>query len=277
MLFGRVIAPAGLPVMEPQLYGDRLLSVAGNRLVEIDPGFGTELASKHLDFQAVCPAVRNSLYFYIAGSDRRVHALLSDGKIPVFEVSANDDSRITSVVADERSVVFAGEGGNCISITADGPKRLWQFSAAGAIVGPIVRDKNALLFASKDTNVYKIDIGTGKLEWRYQTEAVLDTAPRATEDVVYQCVRDKALVAIDKDSGEFMWRLAGGVELLAEANGKAYVITDVGTLGVMDNEKCRQLFSVNFAQVSRYAANVTDSKIYIGDETGRVACLKPIE
>jgi len=68
-----------------------------------------------------------------------------------------------------------------------------------------------------------------------------------------------------------------GVDLLAEANGKAYVITNVGTLVVMDNKKAKQLYSVNFANVSRYAANVADSKIYIGDKAGRVACLKPID
>ena len=34
---------------------------------------------------------------------------------------------------------------------------------------------------------------------------------------------------------------------------------------------------LNFAGVSKYVANAIDSKIYIGDEAGQVACLRPIE
>ncbi len=98
-----------------------------------------------------------------------------------------------------------------------------------------------------------------------------------TREIVYQYVRDKGLTAIDKRSGKFIWQVPGGVELLAEADGKAYVITKIGTLVVMDNRKAKRLYSVNCAAVSRYVANVADSKIYIADEAGRIACLKPAE
>jgi hypothetical protein len=50
----------------------------------------------------------------------------------------------------------------------------------------------------------------------------------------------------------------------------------VGTLVVMDNKKAKQLYLVNFAGVSRYASNVADSRIYIADKSGRIACFKPI-
>jgi outer membrane protein assembly factor BamB len=277
MVFGKPIATVGFPLIGLELYKDKLLSVVGNKLVEISPKFGTVLESRRLEFNAVCPAVRNNLYFYIAGGDGRVHALSSDGMIPVFEVATDNGSKITSVIADESLVVFSSEDGNCISITADRPKQVWEFDAADSIIGPIVRDGNSLFLASKDTNVYKVNVLTGKLEWKYQAEAILDKAPRVTADVVYQYVPDKGLTAIDKDSGKFMWEQAVGVDLLAEANGKAYVITNVGTLVVMDNKKAKQLYSVNFANVSRYAANVADSKIYIADKEGRIACLQPIK
>ena len=83
--------------------------------------------------------------------------------------------------------------------------------------------------------------------------------------------------AIDKNSGALIWQLPEGVDLLAEVNGKAYVITNVGMLVVMDNKKAKRLHSVNFARVSKYATNVTDSKIYIADEAGRIACLRPVK
>jgi outer membrane protein assembly factor BamB len=85
------------------------------------------------------------------------------------------------------------------------------------------------------------------------------------------------LTALDKENGKALWQLAGGVDLLAEAGGKAYVITDKKTLVVMDNKKGTQLYSVNFAGVSKYTTNTKDSKMYIANEDGRVACIKPME
>jgi len=276
-VFSRSFAPAGFPVLGLELYNDELLSVVGNKLIEIDAEFGTERSAGRLGFGVSCPVARNSSYFYISGVDRRMHALRAEDKVQIFDVSADNDSLITSIAADEDFVVFATDTGNVVSIKPDEPKRLWSFDAAGGIAGPVVRDADSLFFASRDTNVYRINIITGVLVWKYQTGAVPDKSPRVTQAVVYQTVGDKGLTALDKRSGEFMWHVPKGADLLAEAEGKAYVITNVGTLVVMDNKKGKQLYSVNFVGVSRYVSNTTDSKIYIADASGRIACLKPVE
>lgn len=277
VIFSRPVAPVGLPVIGLELYKDELFSIIGNRLVEINPDSGIERRAKHLGFNAVCPAARNSSYFYAAGTDRRVHTLRAGDKVQVFEVAAENDSMITSIVADERFFVFTTDTGNCVSVTSDGPNRLWQFDAAGSIVEPIIRDRNSLFFASKDTNVYRLNIFTGRFIWKYQTGAALEKSPRVTQEVVYQYARTKGLAAIDRKSGDVLWSLPEGVDLLAQADGKTYVITNTAELVVMDNKKAKRLYSVNLAGVSRYAVNVTDSKIYIADEAGRIACLKPVE
>jgi len=278
VIFGRSFAPAGLTILGLELYDDELISIIGSNLVEISPEFGTELRSKSLGFGAACPAARNSLYFYVAGADRRLRALRAEDKVKLFDVAAENDSMITSIVADDDFVVFATDAGNVISMTPDRPKKLWQFDAADGIAGPIVRDGESLFVASKDTYVYKLNVWRGTPPvWKYQTGALLDRCPRVTRQVVYQYVRYKGLSAIDRKSGTAMWQLPEGVDLLAEANGKAYVITNMRTLVVMDNKTAKRLYSVNFARVSRYAANVEDSKIYIADESGRIACLRPVE
>lgn len=278
VVFERYVAEVGFPILGLELYNGELLSLIGNKLVEMDSELGTERNVTALKFSVTCPAVRNSSYFYVAGSDRRMHVLRAEDKVQVFEVAAEDDSMITSVVADERFVIFATDAGCVIGIMPDRPRRLWpRFDAAERIVGSMVRDGGWLFFASEDTNVYKVGISTGKLGWKYPAGAVLDRGPCVTGEIVYQYVRYKGLAAIDKKSGKLIWQLAEGLDLLAEVNDKAYVITDVGTLVVMDNKEARQLYSVNFAAVSRYAVNVADSKIYIADKGGRIACLRPIE
>ena len=154
---------------------------------------------------------------------------------------------------------------------------LWEFNVAGGVIDPIVRDDSSLFIASIDTNLYKIDLNSGNLDWRYQSGALLNVSPRVTKEVVYQRVRNRGMVAIDKTKGERIWHLDRGNELLTEWQDKAYVITKNGMLVVMDNKTAKQLYSVNFADVSQYVPNVADSRIYIADKAGRIACLKPVE
>ena len=280
VVFSRPIAPAGFPVLGFQPYNDELISVIGNNLVEIDSSTGKENKTKYMEFGVVCPVVRNSSFFYVSGNDKRMHVLHADNKVPTFEVAAENDSMITSISADERFIVFGTDAGNVISITPDRPRKLWQFDATDAIAGPIVRDGLSLFFACKDTNIYRIDIVNPRkveLIWKYQMQGILEKAPSVTQGVVYQHARVKGLTAIDRHSGESLWTLKEGSGLLAEKNRKAYVITNVRTLVVMDNTTGKKLYSVNFAEVSRYTANTTDSKIYIADNRGRLACLEPIE
>jgi outer membrane protein assembly factor BamB len=279
VIFERSFAPIGFTIVGPVLYKDEIISVVGSELVEVNPEFGTEIGAKLLEYGVVCPVARNSSYFYLSGTDGRIHALRADDKVQIFEVSADNDSMITSIIADENFVAFGTEAGNVASITPDGPKQLWQFDAAGGIAGPIVRDGESFFFASKDTNVYRvdmIDVLNKKFVWKYQTGAVLDRAPRVTREVVYQYVLYKGLSAINRESGKLMWEVQGGIDLLAELAGKAYVIAK-GKLVVMDNKKAKRLYSVNFAGISKYTANLADSKIYIANKTGRIACLQPVE
>ena len=230
VVFSRTLAPKGFPVVGFEPYGGSLFSVIGGRLVEVSSQLGTEISSRGVNFRTVCPVVRNESYFYLGGADARVHALRSEDMVHVFAVAADDDSQIESLVADEEFFVFGTDTGRVYSIRANRASKLWDFSAAGGIVGSMVRSGDWLYLASGDTNVYRVNIATGALGWKYPTGGNLETGPRVTERVVYQYVRDKGLAAIDKVSGKNMWQENEAVDLLAEAKGKAYVITRSGEL-----------------------------------------------
>ena len=277
VIFSRPLVKAGLPVVGFNLYKEEIFSIAGNKLIQINTEFGSDLSVKGLKFGAACPAARNNSFFYIASTDTLMHILRADDKVRTSKISAQNNSVITSILADEKFVIFATSAGNCIRITTDASNRLWQFDAADSIVEPIVRDGNFLYFASSDTNLYKLNLLNGKLVWKYQTGAELKKSPTVTENLVYQYVSDKGLLAINKKTGQFEWRLAEGLDLLTETNGKAYVITNRPTLTVMSNEKNMKMYSVNFADTSRYAVNTVDSKIYIAAKDGRISCINPIE
>lgn len=279
IIFGRSIARPGFPLLGWASYGDRLISVIDNQLVEFDRDSGLRRRVSDLEMSIVAPPVRNSRFVYVSAADRRLHALRAQDMVRIFEASARNESEITSILADEDMVVLGTAGGNLIAIMAGAPRKLWQFDANGAIAGAVVRDGQSFYFASKDTNVYRVDAvnpDTASLIWKYQTEAVLDRPPRVTAAVVYQYALGRGLTAIDKQSGQALWFLPEGVDLLAEAWGRAYVITKINTLAVMDNRRGRELYSVNFAPVANHAANTTDAMIYITDDRGRITCLRPV-
>ncbi|UCG58404.1 MAG: PQQ-binding-like beta-propeller repeat protein [Phycisphaerales bacterium] len=278
VIFGRSIAPAGFEVMGLGHYGNELFSVIGDELVELSAEFGRRRGTKSIGVGIICPAARNSSYYYLSAVDNRLHTLHAESKVRAFQVAAENESRITSIIADETFIILGTDAGNVISLAAGEPRRLWQFDAAGPLAGPIVRDGESFFFACDDTNVYRIDMVnpvTVGLIWKYQTQGVPDRAPRVTEKVVYQYVPGRGLTAIDRQSGRFVWSLSEGVDLLTEAADKAYVITNVRTLVVMDNSRAKKLYWVNFSGVSLHAANPPDSKIYIAGKRGRVACLEP--
>jgi outer membrane protein assembly factor BamB len=224
------------------------------------------------------PPVRNSRFFYLSGTDRRLHVLRAQNKVQLFDVSARNDTRITSVLADEDTVVFGTDGGNLVAMMADAPRKLWEFNAAEAIAGPVVRDGRSYYFASKDTNVYRVDEvdrSTVSLAWRCQAPAILDRPPRVTDSTVYQYAPGHGLTAIDKQSGQALWTLPKGMDLLADGDGRAYVITKTDTLAVMDNRAGKSLYWMNIAGVVEHAVNSGDTMIYLADNHGRVTCLQP--
>jgi hypothetical protein len=279
VIFSRPISGADFPVIGFGLYENELFSVAGNRLIELDSDSGEELSSKQLMLGVTCPVARNKLYFYVAETDNRIHALRSKDKVQVFEVAAEDGSTITSIAADDNSVVFATRAGDIVSITPDKSVLLWKFKAiaGGSIAQPIVKEAESVFASSRDTNIYRFGAKKGEVIWKYQMGAMLEKGPEVTEKIVYQYARNEGLSAIDKENGKLLWRLQEGIDLLAEGVGKSYVITNMKTLAVMDNKKVKQICTIDLPNVSRYAVNVIDSKIYIADKNGRIACLQPIK
>jgi outer membrane protein assembly factor BamB len=133
-----------------------------------------------------------------------------------------------------------------------------------------------LYFSSEDTYVYCLNIINGRLEWKCQAQAKLLEGPTATENTVYQFVRGHGLVAVDRKTGKKLWSLPEGVGLLSEYQGRAYVMTELPTLAVLDNSSGEQLYSVNIVDVQMHRANTRDGKIYIADRSGRVAAVEPV-
>jgi outer membrane protein assembly factor BamB len=275
MVYADLIAPAGLPLMGLETYNGKLITMVGKNLIVISADSGKDKTTAQIDTPIVCPIVRNSLFYYITGADKRIRVIRAEDKVKLFEVAADNDSDITSVIAEEKYVIFATAAGNVICIAPDKPAKIWQFDAPSAVIGPVVRDAASLYFACRDTCVYNIELSSGKLIWKYQTQGILDTAPKIGSKLVYQRVPEMGLAAIDKQTGKLVWQVKDGKGMLSESGDKTFVITKSGVLAAMDRIKAKKLYSINIALPIKYATNTADSRIYIADDEGRIACLEP--
>ena len=277
VVFSKQFTEPGFPILGPDLYNGKLFSIVSNNLVELDTESGKEKGVMRLGHGVACPAARNSEFYYIAGVDKRLRVLRAKDKVKLFEVSAENESAISTIIANEKVAIFGTEAGNVICIAADAARKIWEFKADGGIIRPMIWDGNSIYFASKDTCVYKIGAEKGNLIWKHQAGGILDGAPRVTEEFLYQSVVNKGLSAIDKNSGTVLWQIRAGTDLLAEWENRTYAVTKTGMLVMMDNKKGKRLNSACLPGVKKYAPNMDGSKIYLGDEKGKIECLKPVK
>lgn len=272
--FAAVAAAPKLPVFEPVVRNGITYIIAANNLIAADVERGAEIRRNRIPFSVAAAAVVNAFYLYVPGTDKCLHIMDPNTKREIFRAEADDVSMITSVLADDNSVIFATAGGNVICMNPSKPKRLWEFDAVGAITAPLVRISGWLYVSSRDTNLYKLDAGSGKMMWKFRTGSVLLTSARATETTVYQYAPNKGLYAIDANSGKLLWLLPDAVDLLAQDGNTAYIFDKNNTCTVMDNQQAKKNYTINFAPVTTFAANVYDNKIYIMEDKN-IFCIRP--
>jgi outer membrane protein assembly factor BamB len=207
--------------------------------------------------------------------DKQLH-VTDYNMFTIFRVNPNDDSEITSIVANETSIAFATSSGKVYSMDANHPIKRWEFDTVGAINAPLTKLDDVIYVSSKDTNLYKLDAHNGKQIWKFYTGCFLGVSARAYDKVVYQNAPNKGLYAIDANSGKQIWLSKDGADVLAQDANTAYVISKKNICEVMDNLKAKKLYTINFEAVTAFATNPFDSKMYVMEDN-KILCIAQIK
>ncbi|MBN1127306.1 MAG: PQQ-like beta-propeller repeat protein [Sedimentisphaerales bacterium] len=280
--FGLPLALQGLPVPDPLYYEGKLWFIVGKELKILDPSEGQIVLRKILTsvgLAVVGPIARNTDFLYVPGADNRLHVYSIESHIQKFSTTADNDSQITSVIADDEFVVFATGAGNVVSILPDQNRKRWQYDVLGAITAPIVRDGNFVYVSSRDAKLYKLDMAGGQNVWPsafHARDPLLQSAV-VGQIAVYQSTVRQGIHAVDKETGRGLWTVSNGVGVITEKGDVAYVFASPGLLVAMDNSTGRRLQSVNAHDVTQYAVSMTEAKLFLGDNTGRIMCVTPVE
>lgn len=264
----------GLPVSSPTFYEGKIGYIVGNEVQVFDPANGT------ITFRKKFPQIgnsqgalaRNSKHLFMAGSDNRLHAINVDGYWQEFEASADNDSAIVSIIATDAIVVFATQAGNVVGMSPIEPKKIWQFDATGGIQGRIELDDQSVYFGSEDSKLYKVDLNKGKLMWPapFHSGGPIRNGLTIGKKIVYLYNDLNGLYGINKEDGKAVWQVPSGRTLICETDGKAFIFADEGLLKVMDNALGKELYSMNFADVTRIGQNRLSPVMFLGDSTGRL-------
>ncbi|MCD6176185.1 MAG: PQQ-binding-like beta-propeller repeat protein [Planctomycetes bacterium] len=269
------LSASRLPVCKPVCYEDKFWFIVGSEMMVFDPNVGDFTIKEkfpQVGSSAECGLARNKEYVYISGSDNRLHAINIDGFWQQFTATADNDSPIVSVLATDDIVVFATQAGNVVGMSPNKAKKLWQYDVTGRIKGQLVLDGEDIYVGSLDSKLYKLGLSSGKLIWKspfHSGAPIRDTFAVGTE-IIYLYSPLNGLYGVNKQTGKPIWQVASGEGMICETPQKGFVFALPGIVKVMDNKSGKELYSVNFSSVQRYAVNTTDAVMYLADTKGRL-------
>lgn len=155
-----------------------------------------------------------------------------------------------------------------------------QFRTSGAIVADVKADDFGVYVASTDSKLYCLDRTTGKTKWQYFASGGLTTAPIVTADSVYQYVKGRGVVAIDKTAGGFnrkaRWTVEDSEQFLSADEKYVYLRMKNDRIVAVDKTSGEEKFSSKSRDFDLFASNAKDSTIYAATKGGEVVAIRPV-
>ena len=268
--FIRQLARPNLPMNRPTEYQGALYTVVGDELWKLDPQTASVKMVQNLVNSSVCPIVLTRENLYVCGLDNRVSCYDKDDKWLKFQITADNDSAITSLIVEGEFMWFATEEGNVFSTSSYEPVRYWAFNASGKISGSIAKNDKYVYVSSEDTMVYKLSAATGRLAWKAPLGSRLIERANVYDDYVYQQTSGGGIFALDNETGNIVWKDPAAKSFVARDGDDVYVFTEDKTLNVMSNNDKGSRLKINFSNVDRCGLNTYDENIYILSNDGKL-------
>jgi len=192
----------------PALVGDKIVFPTSNELIVYNK-MGRREKEIELN-RSVRSAITGEGDFVYLGVDygsqgRLSRVSLTAPYVPVrWELMTR--GAVSSAPAVFQNVIYvASEDGNVYAVT-DERLAIWPlpgnvFSTGSPIRADLKVDDTGLYVSGTDSKLYALDRVTGKIRWQYFAGTPLRSAPTLTSDSVYQYVRGRGVVALDKLTG----------------------------------------------------------------------------
>ncbi len=235
------------------------------------------------DFAASGPAACDSLRLYVGTVKGSFYAL--DLRTGLVLWSQDTGGQITAEPRLLGNILLvASRNGKMIAtgVGSNTPQRLWpkvgaKPQATGDFSADFVAEERGIFAGSEDYAVYAFEPQSGQTLWRYPTGGALSRPVQVGATNVYAAADNGILYALALEPGrpQEKWTLPAGQLVLAELEGKAYIVDDHHNLIVVDAASGRLDSRLALAGLTLFVPNTKTPTIYAGNRDGLLVRIDP--
>jgi outer membrane protein assembly factor BamB len=187
---------------------------------------------------------------------------------------------------DDRTIIAGGDSGQVRAVDIQG-RELWSFFASAPVLAAPVVDQagDQVFVADSAGRVFAVDVEDGQSrDFLFQAGSTISASPALGRDgegsVLYVAAEDGALYALDRDTGDVVWRFdaegtirssplvaTGGdddIVVFGTDDGLVYAVEDVDDSGGSRTPQVLWIFDSGLPIGQASPAIAEDGTIYIG-------------
>jgi len=185
---------------------------------------------------------------------------------------------VTRTLPDNR-VVYIGyvpsDGGKLFAVNLESKTKVWEASAAGAVLTTPLVGKGMVCFAGMDRSVYGVDRLQGVRQWQCYLPVPLRRTGVLTDKVLYQPGDPSGVYAIDPVTGKLLWSCERASEYVAEQDGSVYLFDPAKAIVQLEATTGREIRVMPCPDATLSVANTRDTTLYFAEPLGRLMCVRP--
>lgn len=264
------------PSLGPTVNAEMVGVVNGSTVIILDRKDGREKMSRQLGGGPGGGPAMGEEYVYIPLFTGKLEAYsLLEPKASVwYYASAGRSFEAASATTD--SITWPTDRGYLYVANNMAQGVRYRFEGSGQLNPHPSAAKGRLYASSTNGYVYALDELTGQQIWRYSAGPSVSRSPLLVAGRAFVSTEEPALHAISADTGEGLWQARGIDQLVGVSEKRAYGITPIGDLVVMDVMNGVPLGSVRTSTATHGVVNASTDRLYLVSETGLVQCLHEI-
>lgn len=257
--------PVIFPTTTATLVFDRF---SGELVGQFTPEFATGSAAAAYDNLLFMGSTGGRFYSMIYNNPRLGRPVIR------WDVLVRGPVTAAPVLYDRDNLIVASHGGVVVSCRGGDKTLNWSFETGGAILADPVVDGDGVYVASLDRSLYKLSKSIGIRLWQARFPRPLEASPIAIGDTVFQFCPGHGLTALNAVDGTERWRHPTARAFAAHSSAGDIVLTDNGTLEVLDHATGDVRASVDAPAVINTVPNPFGPAVYLLGTEGRVLALQ---
>ncbi len=171
------------------------------------------------------------------------------------------------------TLFVAASGGRLFSAAKFVREERYKFKTEAPMTAPLGQHGDSAYAASQDYNLYAIDIPTGHFLWRFAGGSEILTQPAVLDRDVFIAPDRRGLYRLDRETGNEVWHNRFATQFLAMNKRFVYALDRSGHLLVLDKDRGTQLGMLNTRDFTLPIRNELTDRVYLAAHNGLLICL----